>query len=115
MAKYGNHGPKTERGNITWGDVARLQRELARHLGLTVVLSLQECPPGYSEETLWVCVSAHEPSSTDWVTAKHRCSGPWPNRQSSTLAGQYVRLMHQLDHVAWRQAQLPEGEGDKPA
>lgn len=110
MAKRDQHGPREGQGNITWADVAALQRQMAKHLGLTVVLSMQTPPPGYADNTLWVCVSAHTPESTDWVTAKHRCSGPWPNRQSSTLAGQFVRLLHQLDHVAWRQTQLSEGE-----
>lgn len=110
MAKRDQHGPKGGATSTTWADVAVLQRQLADHLGLTVVLSLQTCPPGYSESTMWACVSAHEPSSTDWVTAKHRVSGPWPNRQSATLAGQFIRLMHQMDHMAWHQAQLLEGE-----
>lgn len=115
MAKYGNHGPKTEKSSITWTDAHHLLVQMQQHLGMHVrVVMTTEVPESLSDH-LMVWVEAYEWDK--WLTGKptHRVKSYWPQQMSKTVPGLVVRLLHQLDHMAWSQAQLPEGEGDNPA
>lgn len=105
--KRDQHGPKSKGDNITWQDVWVLQRQMQSHLGMRVdILIASDWVEGGYDYTR-VAVRAfiwEEP----WVKPRHQVSALWEKRQVSTMTGLVVRLLHQLDHVAWHQAQLED-------
>lgn len=112
--KRDQHGPKAKEGNISWADVARLQAELQAHLGMRVCLMIETDEQTALDHTLRVRAAAFL-WELGWHTEpKHQVISRWPNTMSSTVPGLMVRLMHQLDHVAWHQSQLREREGLDP-
>jgi len=105
--KRDQHGPKAKGDNITWQDVWVLQRQMQTHLGMRVdILIASDWAEAGSDYTR-VAVRAF-PWEDAWVKPRHQVSALWEKRQVATMTGLVVRLLHQLDHVAWHQARLEE-------
>lgn len=103
--KRDQHGPKAKGDNITWNDVWVLQRQMQQHLGMRVDIHIysEEQPDGRDLTRVDVRAFAWESA---WDKPKHRVSSLWETRQVATMTGLVVRLLHQLDHVAWHQSRL---------
>lgn len=104
--KRDQHGPKAKGDNITWQDCTRLLREMQGHLGMRVDIHIFTEGGSSGGEYTRIEVRAFE-WEEPWVKPKHLVSGLWEMRQVSTMTGYIVRLLHQLDHVAWHQAAFP--------
>lgn len=103
--KRDQHGPKSKGDNITWQDVLVLQRQMQQHLGMRVDIMIGSAEQPGEEEYTRVEVRAFD-WGQPWIKPRHKVSGLWETRQVATMTGLIVRLLHQLDHVAWHQAQL---------
>jgi len=112
--KRDQHGPRKGQGHLSWEDVARLQTEMQAHLGMRVQVRIGTHEERLKDNVLQVSVEAYDWEDQPWSKYKHRVVSLWPNTMSSTMPGLVVRLLHQLDHVAWHQAQLLPGEAQDP-
>lgn len=103
--KRDQHGPKAKGDNITWQDVWVLQRQMQTHLAMRVDIHIHTEGDASDQAYTRVDVRAFD-WGEPWIKPKHRVSSLWETRQVATMTGLIVRLLHQLDHVAWHQAQL---------
>jgi len=108
------HGPKAKGDNISWQDVTVLLRQMQTHMGMRVDIHI--FLEGEQAEGEYTRIEVRAFNWTaPWINPKHKVSGLWETRNVATMTGYIVRLLHQLDHVAWHQTRLEDAaRGGEP-